>query len=98
MQLDEIRRRIAPYRTELLAIGVRHLSVFGSVSRGDDNVDSDIDLLVDFDPDARIGFARYFELEERLSNLLERRVDLVSSYGLPLAFKTEIDAEAKTIL
>jgi predicted nucleotidyltransferase len=98
MQIDEIRKRIAPYRAELAANGVRHISVFGSVARGDDNIDSDIDLLVDFDPDARIGFVRYIELEERLSKLLERRVDLVSSYGLPLAFKMHIDAEAKTIL
>jgi hypothetical protein len=57
--------------------GVRRLDVFGSVIREDfDPSRSDVDLLVEFEPDAPT-FHRYFGLREALEDLLGRRVDLV---------------------
>jgi predicted nucleotidyltransferase len=73
----------------------RDVRVFGSVARGEDTFDSDIDLLIDFDEDASVFDAGGLlaDLEELLSPY---RVDLVSSGGL-LARDDHIRAEARPI-
>ena len=66
------------------AIAARHkafnVAVFGSVARGEDNPDSDIDILVDFLPGASL--VDEFHLENELREFLKTRVDLVSRGGL----------------
>ena len=58
---------------------VRKLSLFGSVLRQDFGPDSDVDVLVEFEPDHVPGFIALHGLEEELSRLLDgRRVDLVT--------------------
>ena len=61
---------------------VRELSIFGSRARGDNRPDSDYDLLVEFLPDARIGLLEYCRLQLDISDVLEKKVDLVSKKGL----------------
>jgi uncharacterized protein len=56
---------------------IRRLSLFGSVLRDDFRPDSDIDVLVTFEPGQVVGL-RIVEIEEELAQLLGRRVDLVS--------------------
>jgi predicted nucleotidyltransferase len=58
--------------------GVRHLSLFGSVARGEAHADSDIDLVAEFDPRARMDLFRLTALERRISDLLGCRVDLLT--------------------
>ncbi|MDO9295140.1 nucleotidyltransferase family protein, partial [Bradyrhizobium sp.] len=50
MTRDEIIEKLKERETDLRAQGVAHAALFGSVARGDDNPDSDIDILVDLDP------------------------------------------------
>ena len=57
---------------------MRELSVFGSAARGEMRPDSDIDLLVEFLPEAEIGLLEHAGLMLDLSQLLGRKVDLVS--------------------
>lgn len=57
--------------------GVARLEVFGSVSRGEDRPDSDIDLLYELKPGSRLGFD-YFDLVDDLAELIGRPVDLVA--------------------
>ena len=72
---------------------VRELSIFGSALRDDFRPDSDIDLLVEFEPDAHIGLIAYAGLQEELSELLQRPVDLVSKKGLkPLIRQPVLDS------
>ena len=71
--LDTLRAH-AP---ELRAAGIRHLSLFGSVARGDAEADSDVDLAAELNPDANIGLFALIGLERRLAELLRRPVDLV---------------------
>jgi predicted nucleotidyltransferase len=61
---------------------VRELSVFGSAARGDMQPESDIDLLVEFEPDAPVGLFEFAGMEEELTAALGRKVDLVSKRGL----------------
>ena len=65
------------HEAELRRAGVRHLSLFGSVARGDATVDSDVDLAAEFDPAARMDLFRLTALERRITEILGRRVDLL---------------------
>ena len=71
-QLDELCRR---WRIE-------ELSVFGSVLREDFGADSDIDLLVDFQPDARHTIFDVLRLEEEFTALVGRKVDLIEKRAI----------------
>ena len=61
---------------------VRELAVFGSAARGNMRADSDIDLLVEFLPEARIGLFKLEEMNQELEALLGRKVDLALKPGL----------------
>jgi hypothetical protein len=57
---------------------IRELAAFGSVLRGDFRSGSDVDLLVSFTPDAQVGLLEHATMQAELSELLGRKVDLVS--------------------
>lgn len=76
---------------------VKELSVFGSAARGEMRSDSDIDLLVDFLPDARVSLLRHFAAERELSELLRRKVDLVSKRALRRTLRDEVLSHARLI-
>ena len=61
---------------------VRELAVFGSVLRDDFGPRSDVDILVEFEPQARVGFIRLSQMRRELSALLNWPVDLVPKAGL----------------
>ena len=76
---------------------VRELSLFGSAARGEMRQDSDIDLLVEFLPGAEIGLLEHAGLMLDLSEVLGRRVDLVSKRGLKPLIRDSILAEAQPV-
>jgi len=59
---------------------VKELGIFGSFIRGEEKSDSDLDILVSFEEP--IGFFKFIELEEYLSDKLDVKVDLVSKKAL----------------
>lgn len=61
---------------------VYRMTFFGSVLRGDFNEDSDIDILIDFDSKAEIGYIMFYTLQQELSDLLGYPVDLIPRSGL----------------
>lgn len=62
--------------------GVRTLGVFGSYIRGEQRKKSDVDILVEFEADARMDLLTFIELENNLSDLLGIKVDLVMKTAL----------------
>lgn len=66
------------HEAELRAAGIRRLSLFGSVARGDAMPESDVDLAAELDPEARIGLFELVRLEQRLGAMLGRPVDLLT--------------------
>lgn len=72
---------------------VRKLSLFGSILREDFGPQSDIDVLVEFEPEARPGL-RFFAMERELSELLGRNVDLNTPGFLSKYFRDEVLKEA----
>ncbi len=97
MTLEDIRQRLIDHRKDLEAEGVRSLAVFGSTARGEAEPASDIDLLVVLDPDARVGLIQFLGLQDRLSALLGREVDLISRDALDRRIGDRVDAEAQQI-
>ncbi|NEX16598.1 MAG: nucleotidyltransferase [Halochromatium sp.] len=69
---------------------IRRLSLFGSVLREDFRPDSDIDMLVDFEPEARVGLIGLASMEIELSRLLNRRVELHTPKGLNPGFRDRV--------
>jgi len=76
--LDVLRRHEASLRTR----GILHAGVFGSVARGEATATSDVDILVEIDYTTGFGTMDLMEVEERLADMLGRRVDLISAGGL----------------
>jgi len=73
---------------------IRKLSLFGSVLREDFRHDSDVDILVEFEPDARVGL-RFFEIESELSEIIGHKVDLNTPGFLSKYFRDEVLAESE---
>ncbi len=75
---------------------IRRLALFGSVLRDDFTLESDVDVLVEFEPDARVGLLGLARMEIELSELLGRKVDLNTPGFLSDYFRDEVLAEAET--
>ncbi len=73
---------------------IRRLSIFGSALRDDFAPDSDVDVLVEFDTGHTPGFA-FFDLQDKLSELLSRKVDLHTPGFLSRYFRTKVLKEAE---
>ncbi|MEW5803677.1 MAG: nucleotidyltransferase family protein [bacterium] len=74
---------------------IRKLSLFGSVLREDFKPDSDVDILVEFEPGHVPSFFRLFDMEEELSSLLGRKADLRTAEDLSRYFRDEVLANAQ---
>lgn len=93
MRRDEILRMLREAHPDLAArFGVRSLSLFGSVARGEDGPESDVDLLVDFDRPT--GYFGLFRLQRHLEELLGGRVDLGTAGSLKAPLRDEVLSEA----
>ena len=75
---------------------IRRLSLFGSVLRDDFGPESDVDVLVAFEPGQTPGFA-FAALQDELSEIIGRRVDLNTSACLSRHFRVEVLAEAEIL-
>lgn len=76
---------------------VRNLALFGSVLRDDFRPESDVDVLVEFDTDAPIGFMAFSRLQRELAELLGRPVDLMPREGLKPVIRDHVLANAEDI-
>ncbi len=94
MEPREILDKLAAQQSELRRRGVRSLAVFGSVARGETGEQSNVDLLVEFEPESRIGLFAFVDLRDYLSRLLGRPVDLVTREALHKRMRSRILQEA----
>jgi len=74
---------------------IRRLALFGSVLRDDFGPDSDVDVLVEFEPGARVGLMRLAGMEIELGDLLGHKVDLNTPGFLSRYFRDQVLAEAE---
>ncbi len=87
------RERIAAFCRQN---GIARLALFGSILREDFTPDSDVDVLVEFQPDARIGYFAMARLARELANIMGWAVDLRTPAELHPAFRNEVMREALT--
>lgn len=77
--------------------GIRSLSLFGSALRDDFTDRSDVDLLVEFQPDRVPGFFRLASMERELESLIGRQVDLRTYHDLSKFFRDEVAVAARIL-
>jgi predicted nucleotidyltransferase len=94
MDREHVIATLRGYESELRAAGIVRLSLFGSTARGDDRPDSDIDLLAAFDDTRRISLLDVVGMEEQISRLLGRTVELVEEGRLKPRVQKNVEAEA----
>lgn len=94
MTAQETIARLNSEKRVLKQFSVKSLYLFGSIVRREDRPGSDIDILVEFEPEARVGLFTFARLQRRLSEILGRPVDLVTPDALHKALKDRILEEA----
>ena len=85
-----LRRFCAQYR-------IRRLALFGSVLRDDFGPESDIDILVLFEPGAKVSFLTLGRMQRELSTMFNRRVELVPQEGLKPVIREAVIASAQEV-
>jgi hypothetical protein len=75
---------------------IRRLALFGSILRDDFTPASDVDVLVEFEPEARVGWD-FFRMQDDLSQILGRRVDLNTPAELSRYVRDEVLREAREL-
>lgn len=76
---------------------VRQLALFGSVLRDDFRPDSDVDVLVEFEPQAHVGFIALGHLQRELAALFQRPVDVVPQDGLKPLIRDQVLSDARVL-
>ena len=93
MLLDDLRQLQPQFQALLNRYGATRLRVFGSVARGEETLDSDIDFLVSF-PKGYDLFKQRLPLAAGLQNLVKRNVDLIPEHELNVHLREHILSEA----
>ena len=97
MDRAEAIRTLRSHEAELRKLGVRHAALFGSLARDEARPGSDIDILLDIDPEARISVFDYAGIVDYVRGLFPGKVDIANRQSLkphvrPSAERDAIDA------
>jgi len=94
MNRQEIIDRLREHEAALRKRGVAHAALFGSRARGDQRPGSDTDIMIEFDPTARITVFDYASLKRYIAELFDGHVDVVNRDGLKPYVKPAATADA----
>lgn len=82
MKLEQALLTLQEAEPALRAKGVLHAGIFGSTARGEERPGSDVDILIDFDPAARITVYDYAAVKHTVATFFKQRVDVIDRRGL----------------
>ena len=94
MDKGDILARLRAHESALKARGVAHAALFGSVARNEQRPDSDIDIMIELDPDARVTMFDYVDIKDYIAGLFQGPVDVVNRDGLKLSVRPRAAADA----
>jgi len=94
MKKDAIISRLKACEAELRAHGVLHAALFGSVARGEERDDSDIDIMVDLDPEIVKGMFKYAGVRNLIADMFEVPVDVVDRESMKSNVRPKAVADA----
>ena len=84
-------------QNEPLKSAIRKAALFGSFLKNEQKKGSDVDILVELEPEARVGLFKFVEMQEVLSKHLGRKVDLLTFQGLSKYIREQVIKEAEVI-
>ncbi len=94
MKRDEALQKLKEAEADLRAQGVAHAALFGSVARGENRPDSDIDILVEIAPELRMGLFQYVGIVQYIEGLFSGPVDVANREGLKPLVRPSAERDA----
>ncbi|MBS1814816.1 MAG: nucleotidyltransferase family protein [Acidobacteria bacterium] len=94
MNREEVLRILREHEPQLKAAGIVHLRLFGSVARGEQRPDSDVDLMAEFDDERVLSLLDLAKMKIAMEDLLGRDVDFIEQYALKPRIRQRAEAEA----
>jgi predicted nucleotidyltransferase len=97
--MPKVKIRIPPDKIESFCqrYRVQRLSLFGSILQDDFKPESDVDVLVQFNLDARVSFMTLDKMQRELSAIFQRPVDLVPQEGLKSLIRNQVLSTAQEV-
>ena len=98
MDKQEVKKRLLRAIENSPHLGaIKSIAIFGSYVNGTPSEDSDIDVLIDFEPAAVVGFFTLSDIKDSLESFLKKSVDLLTPQAISKHFRDEVLAEAEYI-
>lgn len=98
MGKQEVRQKIKEaVEKDPLKESIQKVSLFGSFIHGDFKDDSDVDVLIEFTPMARIGFFKLAQIKRNMEGIVNREIDLLTPEAISKYFREEVLKEAEQI-
>jgi hypothetical protein len=98
MTKQEIKRRLlAAVKNDPNFADIKYVALFGSYVNGTAREDSDIDVLIDFYPQAIVGLFKYVDIQQSLSKALEKKIDLLTPQAISKYFGDQVLKEAELV-
>lgn len=94
MNAQEALAILRRHESDLRARGIAHAAVFGSIARGEIRPDSDIDIMIDIDPNAHVTLFDYVGLQDYIAALFDRPVDVIDREALKPDLRTPTARDA----
>jgi uncharacterized protein len=94
IERERVIATLRAHRTELHRRGVRHAALFGSIARDEGKHASDIDILIELDPQAPVGLFEYVGITQYLADLFSVRVDVANRNSLKPLVRPNIERDA----
>ena len=91
---ERVITALRSHETELLRRGVRHAALFGSIARSEGKPTSDIDILIELDPEAPVGLFEYVGITQYLADLFPIRVDVANRASLKPLVRPSVERDA----
>ena len=94
MKRELVLAKLKDAEAELRSRGVLHAALFGSIARGEERPDSDIDVLVEIDPAASVGVYEYVSLVRTITEMFSERVDVSNRAALKYYVRPTAERDA----